>query len=108
MSRRSWPGPGRSGGRRTRRSGRRSGSMHSSATSTFRVPSVAEAEQPGRQVDAHHLELLDELGADAGRLQTALDLAVEHAGLLEDEDVLHDDDVTLHALDLGDVGDPSR
>ena len=25
------------------------------------------------------------------------------AGLLEDEDVLHDDDVALHALDLGDV-----
>src|SRR3972149_3738621 len=56
-------------------------------------------------MDAHHLELLDELGPDAGRLEASLDLAVKDARLLEDEDVLHDDDVALHALDLGDVGD---
>ena len=49
------------------------------------------------------LELLDELGPDPGRLEAALDLALDDAGLLEDEDVLHDDDVTFHALDLGDV-----
>ena len=41
-------------------------------------------------------------------LQPALDLALDDAGLLEDEDVLHDDDVTFHALDLGDVDDLAR
>src|SRR6476659_576793 len=67
--------------------------------------SVGEAEQAGREVDAHDLELLDELGPDPGRLEPALDLALDHAGLLEDEHVLHDDDVAFHALDLGDVDD---
>ena len=67
-----------------------------------------EAEEAGRQVDALRLELLDELRPDAGRLEAALDLAVDDAGLLEDEHVLHDDDVTFHALDLGDVGDLAR
>src|SRR6185312_7665118 len=67
--------------------------------------SVREAEEAGRQVDAHDLELLDELGPDPGRLEPALDLALDHAGLLEDEHVLHDDDVAFHALDLGDVDD---
>src|SRR3972149_2492039 len=52
-------------------------------------------------MDAHHLELLDELGPDAGRLEATPDLSVKDARLLEDEDVLHDDDVALHALDLG-------
>ena len=40
---------------------------------------VREAEEARRQVDAHDLELLDELRADAGRLEPALDLALEHA-----------------------------
>ena len=31
------------------------------------------AEEARRQMDAHHLELLDELGPDPGRLQAALD-----------------------------------
>src|SRR3954469_20173467 len=76
-------------------------------TGTVRSPSrsVAEAEEARRQMDAHHLELLDELGADAGRLEATLDLALDDAGLLEDEDVLHDDDVAFHPLDLGDVRD---
>src|SRR3954451_869544 len=76
-------------------------------TSTARPPpgSVAEAEEARRQMDAHHLELLDELGADAGRLGAALDLAFDDPGLLEDEDILHDDDVAFHPLDLGDVDD---
>src|SRR6187455_1715670 len=67
--------------------------------------SVREAEETRRQVDAHDLELLDELRPDTGRLEASLDLALDHAGLLEDEHVLHDDDVAFHALDLGDVGD---
>src|SRR6186997_146066 len=67
--------------------------------------SVREAEEARRQVDAHDLELLDELGPDPGRLQPSLDLALDDAGLLEDEHVLHDDDVAFHALDLGDVDD---
>src|SRR5437868_12123338 len=75
--------------------------------STARPPPalVAEAEEARRQVDPHDLELLDELRADAGRLQATLDLALDDAGLLEDEDVLHDDDVAFHPLDLGDVDD---
>src|SRR5215218_1196028 len=70
--------------------------------------SVAEAEEARRQMDTHHLELLDELRADAGRLQATLDLALDDPGLLEDEHVLHDDDVAFHALDLGDVDDLPR
>src|SRR3954467_2310587 len=66
---------------------------------------VAEAEEARGQMDPHHLELLDELRSDAGWLQAALDLAFGHPGLLEDEHVLHDDDVAFHALDLGDVDD---
>src|SRR4051812_6100415 len=69
--------------------------------------SVGEAEESGRQVDAHDLELLAELGADAGGLEEALDLALDDSGLLEREDVLHDDHVAFHPLDLGDVGDLS-
>src|SRR2546426_7968905 len=69
---------------------------------------VREAEDAVRQMDAHRLERLDEPRADAGRLQAALDLAVDDAALLEHEDVLHDDRVTLHALDLGDVHDLAR
>src|SRR4026209_66460 len=69
--------------------------------------SVREAEEARWQVDAHDLELLDELGPDPGRLQPSLDLALDDAGLLEDEHVLHDDDVAFHALDLGDVDDPA-
>ena len=45
------------------------------------------------------------LGRMPGRLEAALDLALDDAGLLEDEHVLHDDDVAFHALDLGDVDD---
>src|SRR6476659_4859207 len=67
--------------------------------------SVREAEEARRQVDAHDLELLDELRPDPGRLQPALDLALDDTGLLEDEHVLHDDDVAFYALDLGDVDD---
>src|SRR4029078_5909678 len=67
--------------------------------------SVREAEEARWQVDAHDLELLDELGPDPGRLQPSLDLALDDAGLLEDEHVLHDDDVAFHALGLGDVDD---
>src|SRR3970040_346066 len=66
---------------------------------------VREPEEALGNVNALDLEALDELGTDAGRLQPALDLAVEDARLLEDEDVLHDDDVALHPLDFGDVGD---
>src|SRR4051794_27307679 len=67
--------------------------------------SVREAEEARRQMDAHHLELLDEFRPDAGRLQSTLDLALDDAGLLEDKHILHDDDITFHTLDLGDVRD---
>src|SRR5664279_1577696 len=67
--------------------------------------SEVEAEEARRQMDAHHLELLDELRADAGRLEATLDLAFDDARLFEDEHVLHDDDIAFHTLDLGDVHD---
>src|SRR3954468_7256704 len=73
-----------------------------------RLEVVAVHEQARRDVDALDLELLDELGPDPGRLEPALDLALDDAGLLEHEDILHHDHVTLHALDLGDVRDTPR
>src|SRR4029077_3059832 len=66
---------------------------------------VGEPEESGREIDSHHLELLDELRPDAGRLEPALDLAFDDPGLLEDEHILHDDDIAFHTLDLGDVHD---
>src|SRR3954447_16807893 len=78
------------------------------STSANPPSSVREAEEIRCHVDAHDLELLDELGSDAGRLQPAHDLPFGDARLLEDEDVLHHDDVAFHALDFGDVGDLAR
>src|SRR5438552_14552374 len=69
---------------------------------------VHVAEDVLRQLDAGRLELLAELRAVAGRAELADDLAVDVRGLLEDEHVLQDDGVALHALDLGDVGDLAR
>src|SRR6185503_5559191 len=60
------------------------------------------------KLDARSLELLAELRANARRAQAALHLAVDECGLLEHEDVLQDDCVTFHALDLGDVRDLAR
>src|SRR5712671_2558864 len=74
---------------------------------TGRPDSVREPEDAVRQVDAQAVERLDELRTNAGRLEMALDRAVHDAGLLPQEDVLHDDDVAFHPLDLGDVGDPA-
>ena len=54
------------------------------------------------------LELLGEARPHPGWLQAALNLAIDEASLLEHEDVLEDDDVAFHALDLGDVGDLAR
>src|ERR1700704_1613197 len=80
--------------------------MVSTMSASFRWGlSVREAEDVRCHVNTHDLELLDELGADPGRLEAALDLALDDARLLEHEDVLHDDDVAFHALDFGDVGD---
>jgi hypothetical protein len=48
-------------------------------------------------------------GPDAGRAEAPDDLAVlRSAELLEQEDVLHGDDVALHAGDLGDARDAAR
>src|SRR3954447_16903296 len=76
------------------------------STGQYSLPClVGEPEETGREIDPHDLELLDELRPDPCRLQPALDLAFDHPGLLEHEHILHDDDITLHALDLGDVHD---
>ena len=59
------------------------------------------------EADAVVGELLGELRADAGGLEVAPEPAVlvdAHAEV-EQEDVLEGDDVALHALHLGDVGD---
>ena len=59
------------------------------------------------EADAEVGQLLGELGPDAGRLEVALEPAVlvdAHAEV-EQEQVLEGDDVALHALHLGDVGD---
>src|SRR3989442_12355066 len=66
------------------------------------------AEDVRRELDAGGVELRHELRADAGGPQAADDLAVDVAGLLEDEDVLHDDDLAFHALYLGDRHDLAR
>src|SRR5205823_14400858 len=66
------------------------------------------AEDVRRQVDTRRVELLDKLGANPGRSQPALNLALDDGGLLEHEDVLHDDHVALHPLYLGDVHDLAR
>src|SRR5688500_5073013 len=60
-------------------------------------------EQALWQLDAVPSQLLLELRADPGPAELSLDLAANDAPLLEAEDVLKDDDVALHALDLGDV-----
>src|SRR5688572_5231929 len=55
-------------------------------------------------LDAHRLQRLVEPRHDAGGLEAAGHLAgVVEALLLEDEDVLHRDDVALEPGDLGDV-----
>ena len=54
-------------------------------------------------------ESVDEAGAHAGGHESAEGPAIAvHAVLFELEDVLHGDDVALHALHLGDVGDFAR
>src|SRR5207245_11707046 len=58
--------------------------------------------------DAGGLELLREPRTDARGPQLADHLTVDVGGLLEDEHVLQDDRVALHALDLGDVDDLAR
>src|SRR5688572_17920426 len=70
--------------------------------------SVEQAEEASGQVNAHRRHLLAELRADARRPQVAQDAAIGEARLLEHEDVLHDDRVAFHALDLGDVRDLAR
>src|SRR5690606_27172251 len=64
-------------------------------------------EDLGAEADAEVGELLGELGPRARRLEVAEEAAVlvdAHA-VVEQEDVLEGDDVALHALHLGDVGD---
>src|SRR5436309_9845316 len=64
-------------------------------------------EQFGAQADAVVGQLFGEPGPDASRLQLAQEptAIVDAHTEVEQEDVLQRDDVTLHALHLGDVGD---
>src|SRR5690554_4927001 len=64
-------------------------------------------EQIGGQADALVLEVLGEGGSDTRRLETAhvLALLVDTHAEVEEEQVLQGDDLTLHALHLGDVSD---
>src|SRR5205085_6191730 len=66
-------------------------------------------EKHPRQLHAVLLEPLGEARADARRLELPDDLALlVHAAPLEEENLLHRDDVALHARDLGDGGDAAR
>src|SRR5690349_11954643 len=66
------------------------------------------AEHVDRQVDAHLLELLVRLRARARGPELAYDLAALIPCLLEAKDILKDDGVAFHPLNLGDVGDLPR
>src|SRR5205807_7045763 len=66
---------------------------------------VADAEDPGRYVDSGILDLRHEARPNASGLYSADDLALLVGFLLEGKDVLKDDDVALHALNLSDVHD---
>src|SRR5690606_32559150 len=66
-------------------------------------------EEVGGEVDALGGQVLRERRADARRLEAAPEapgLLVDAFSVVEQEQVLEGDHVALHALDLGDVGDP--
>src|SRR5439155_20140831 len=65
-------------------------------------------EHSGGRVDSDVLELLEEVRAEAGRLQVPAEVSVlvDPSVEVEHEDILQRDDVSFHADDLGDVGDP--
>src|SRR5581483_5168794 len=66
------------------------------------APAVPVGEQHGGEVHPVGLEPLGEAGADAGGPEPAQHpVVLAQADPLEDEDVLHGDDVPLHAGDLG-------
>src|SRR5215213_6063658 len=70
------------------------------------VARFGSGEQRGRQREAEELELLGGIGSDAGRLQSAQDaIVLVQTVAPESENLLHADDVLLHADQLGDVGD---
>src|SRR5215213_5209273 len=72
---------------------------------TGNVARFGGGEQRGRQREAEELELLGGIGADAGRLQCAQNtIVLVHTVAPERKDLLHADDVLLHADQLGDVG----
>src|ERR1700682_2044180 len=65
-----------------------------------------ESGQLIRDRNAEVKQLVDDVWADAGGVKDALDPAGRvEAPHLVNEDVLHGDRLTLHARDLGDVGD---
>src|SRR5512139_2054198 len=67
----------------------------------FMLEHLSLAEHRRRHVDAGEFQLVGELGPDARRLEMSEHLAlVGEARLAEHEDVLHGDDVLLHADDL--------
>src|SRR5439155_7925078 len=81
------------------------------ALSTAASPAeLLEREAVMVEADAGGLQLLDEAGAQPGGLerpQRAPALIHTHL-VVEDEQVLQGDDVTLHPDHLGNVGDPPR
>ena len=87
---------------RRRLPGRSSGAPHRRRSATFARGGPVR-EDPGGQLDAALLELVEEHRAQPGRLEAPVDRAVRRERLdLELEDVLQGDHVGLHALDLGD------
>ena len=66
-------------------------------------PALSNSEDGRRKVNARRFDLVHKLGPQTRRAQAANYLAVFNAGLLEDKDIGHGNDVTFHATDLSDV-----
>src|SRR5579859_1048016 len=66
---------------------------------------LAIAEDRRREVDIGKLEPLHEAGTYARWPEPPKDTSIFYAGLLENEQVLHRNDVTLHPQHFADVGD---
>src|SRR5687767_4227591 len=68
---------------------------------------LVDAEDVRRKEDIVLFQLIDELGPDAGRLDSANDLAIFDARLLEGKDILKDNNLALHTLHLRNSNDLS-
>ena len=66
------------------------------------TPSVAYAEDRGRQMDPGSLDFVYKLGAQARWSKPTNDLAFFITALFKDKNIGHGDDIAFHSADLGD------